>query len=203
MGINELRQQIDSIDNVKEIICNVINNIITNDSLYLPEQGFKAGLEILFTHNVDNEKQNESFVVYTSKYLATVAEASNESITITEDRVKFDKEIIYNNEKAVLDDFYIVDLSIQGIADNRTEEEKEEEKDEENKNTLYGVVKVDSSNSKNPYTNIITPRYSCIKYLEGTKDFMCTTKDGKVGIIGSDGKTKIKLEYESISIKLW
>ena len=172
---------------------------LTNGALYLPEQGFKVGLGISFTHTFDQENQNDRFVVFTAEYLAKQAESVNGSITISEDKVEFDKEVIYCNEKAVLNNLYVVDESIQQtkqtkpVTTNNTNGTEKE-------TVLYGVAKIETENNKSNSKVVITPRYSKVQYLEGTQDFMCTTADGKVGIIGSDGTTKIDLKFDDISI---
>ena len=58
---------------------------------------------------------------------------------------------------------------------------------------LYGVASL-----ANPTNTIIGTRYTSIEFMEGSNDFIVRTSDGKMGIIGSDGITKVRLEYDDI-----
>jgi len=85
----------------------------------------------------------------------------------------FEDFIKFNNEKALLKSLAIV-------------------RDEKTK--LYGV----SSINNGGLTPIITARYKKIQYLEGSGDFIVTSEEGKVGIIASDGITKVKPDFDQI-----
>lgn len=60
-----------------------------------------------------------------------------------------------------------------------------------NSNNNYGVYKLDG-------TEIIGAKYSNIKFIESTKEFIVTTMENKMGIMMYDSSTKIKPEYDSI-----
>lgn len=55
-----------------------------------------------------------------------------------------------------------------------------------------GIIKPDG-------TEIVGPKYNDITYMENTGDYMVTSAN-KVGIINSQGKSKIDLEYEEIKV---
>ena len=167
---------------------------LLNETLYLPEDGFKYGLGVKFEHQYAQERQNESFIVYTAEYLSKQAETVYEFITISEDTVSFDREFVYFNEKAVLDNLYVVDERIQETKTNKPSKNEVDESQKEE--YLHGVVKIE----ENKTTKVISPHYKEIKYLEGTKDFWCKDERDRVGIINSSGETKIDFKYDSIKL---
>ena len=88
------------------------------------------------------------------------------------EKSKLDNYIIFNNEKALLYNLLVIQDASTG---------------------LFGVA-----NLSNESNVIITARYKSIEYIEGNGDFIVTTEDNKVGIIGNDGITKVKPTYDSI-----
>lgn len=93
--------------------------------------------------------------------------------TISLEKSGFEDFVKFSNEKALLRNLAIV---------------------KDAKTNLYGVSSI-NNNNLNP---VITARYKMIHYLEGSGDFIVTTEDNKVGIIGSDGITKVRPEFDQI-----
>lgn len=60
-----------------------------------------------------------------------------------------------------------------------------------NDNGKYGVRSLDGK-------EIIGTKYSSIKFVESSKDFIVKTDDGKMGILASNGTTKIQPDYDEI-----
>lgn len=79
---------------------------------------------------------------------------------------------VFANQKAVLQDMLVV-----------TKGENED---------VYAVIKTDG-------TTVLEPKYDEITYLPETGDFKVTT-NGKVGILGSNGSTKVQIMYDSIDL---
>lgn len=57
----------------------------------------------------------------------------------------------------------------------------------------FGVIKTDG-------TEILSPRYNEIEFVEGLGEFIITNSSSKVGIAYADGKTKITVAYDEIKI---
>lgn len=138
-------------------------------NLYITSEGLARAFNIMITRDTNTN----SISIFTLPYLADYYSQSIANAAITAGTNNFSEKIMYNNQKAVLYNMMIV-------KDPQTEQ--------------YGVVTLD-----NPTNPIIGIRYSSIEFMEGSNDFIVKTKEGKVGIIGSDGVTKVKLEYDQIS----
>ena len=71
-----------------------------------------------------------------------------------------------------------------------------------NANNEYGVdiIKTEVVNGKSTtkVVELIGKKYSSIKFIESTKEFIVTTSDKKVGILSSTGETKIQPYYDEI-----
>lgn len=79
---------------------------------------------------------------------------------------------VFANQKAILQDMLVVT--------------KGDNKD------IFAVIKTDG-------TPVLEPKYNDIVYLPETGDFKVTT-NGKVGILGSNGTTKVQIMYDSIDL---
>ena len=79
---------------------------------------------------------------------------------------------VFANQKAVLQDMLVVTKGENG--------------------DVYAVIKTDG-------TTVLEPKYDEITYLPETGDFKVTT-NGKVGILGSNGSTKVQIMYDSIDL---
>ena len=81
----------------------------------------------------------------------------------------------FKNQKALLYDLLIV----QNVENTETT----------NHNTRYGIYKIGT----NGITEIVGTKYSDIEFIESTQEFIVKTTEDKVGIITSDGKTKVQI----------
>lgn len=137
--------------------------------LYITSDGLARAFNVMFSRDTTKN----SISIFTLPYLADYYSQSIQNAAIIEGKNDFSEKVLYNNQKAVL-------YNMMVVQDSESEQ--------------YGVVTLD-----NPTNPIIGIRYASIEFIEGSNDFIVKTKDGKVGIIGSDGVTKVKLEYDQIS----
>ena len=79
---------------------------------------------------------------------------------------------VFANEKAILNDMLVVS--------------------NENNNGMYGVIDINGN-------AILEDKYDNITYLPETGDFKVES-DGKVGILGNKGETRIQIMYDSIEL---
>ncbi len=77
----------------------------------------------------------------------------------------------FNDQKAILKNLVI-------ISDSRGQ---------------HGILDIETENT------VLEPKYSNIKYMPATGDFLVES-NGKQGIVGIDGKDKIKMQYDSIEL---
>lgn len=146
----------------------VIKPVGTN--LYIASEDLTRAFNVLFSR----DESNNSISIYTLNYLTDYYSKKIPNSAVTKETTKFSESVLYNNQKALLYNMMIV-------------------KDAEQE--AYGMVMMDEPN--NP---IIGMRYSSLEFIEGSNDFIAKTIGGnaKVGIIGSDGITKVRLEYDNI-----
>lgn len=140
------------------------------EKLYLSEQGLERAFNLMLSYNEENNTINISTLSYLTAYYEKTI--TNASI----DKSSFADDIKFNNAKALLRNLII-------IQDPNTK--------------LYGVGILNSSKE---LSTVITQRYTEIEYIEGSDDFIVTTEGKKVGIIGSDGITKVKPDYDTIEV---
>lgn len=140
------------------------------NNLYISSEDVTRAFNVSFTR----DESKNSISIYTLNYLTDYYSKQIANSAITKDTSQFSESVLYNNQKAILYNMMVV-------------------KDSETK--LYGMVMMDEVN--NP---IIGMRYSSIEFIEGSNDFIVKTSDSnaKVGIIGNDGMTKVRLEYDDI-----
>ena len=138
--------------------------------LYLSQAGLERAFNLKISYN-----QNENKVtIATLAYITSQYESTFSNVVIT--KSGFSKDVIFNNQKALLSNLVVV-------------------KDTSSNNNLFGV----SLYKDNQLSNIISPRYKSVEYIEGIDDFIVKTEDDKYGIIGKDGITKVKPSYDAIS----
>lgn len=139
-------------------------------NLYISTEGLSRAFNVLFSQDADNN----SISIYTINYLADYYSKNIENSAVTSDTNDFSESVLFNNQKALLHNMMIV-------------------RDAQTK--LYGVIMMDD-----PTNPIIGIRYAGIEFIEGSNDFIVKTSgaNAKVGIIGSDGVTKVRLEYDDI-----
>ncbi len=140
----------------------------SGSDLYISSEGLSRAFNIM----ISRDASNNTVTMFTLNYLADYYSKQVQNSAITSDTSSFSESVTFNNQKAVLYDMMIV-------KDATTNQ--------------YGVVSI-----SDPTNQIIGARYSSIEFMEGSNDFIVKTRDSKVGIIGSDGVTKVKLEYDDI-----
>lgn len=138
-------------------------------NLYISSEDLARAFNIM----VNKEQETNTFSIFTLSYLTDYYSKQVQNSALIADGNNFTEKVKFNNQKAVLYDMMIV---------------------KDPTSNLYGVVTI-----SNPANIIIGARYSGIEFMEGSNDFIVKTKEGKVGIIGSDGVTKVKLEYDDIN----
>ncbi len=131
------------------------------------------GLAKAFNLIVSYEAENNTVTITALPYLTAYYEKTYPDISL--ENSDFGDDVKFNNEKALLKNLVV-------IKDLATE--------------LYGVSTFDD----NQLVPVISARYAQVEYMEGTNDFIVTTEDKKVGIIGSDGITKVRPDYDTIDI---
>lgn len=145
-----------------------IKSIGTN--LYITSESFRKAFNIMF----NEDKDTNSISIFTLDYLANYYTRQIKNAVVTRDKNSFPESVLYNNQKALLYNMVI-------IQDQQTK--------------LYGMANLDD-----PTNPIIGMRYASIEFIEGSEDFIVRTSGSrsKVGIIGNDGVTKVRLEYDNI-----
>lgn len=129
------------------------------------------GLKKAFNLIISYEQKSNSLEIATLPNIVNYYEKKIKGICL--EKSEFEDFVKFNNEKALLKNLAIV---------------------KDDKTKLYGV----SSINNGELTPIITARYKKIQYMEGSGDFIVTSEEGKVGIIASDGTTKVKPDFDQI-----
>lgn len=140
----------------------------SGSNMYISSDGLVRAFNVRFDYNTENNE----VLIFSLSYLANYYSGQITNAAITTSTSSLSESIIYNNQKALLYNLVI-------IKDDTTKQ--------------YGVASL-----ANPTNTIIGTRYSSIEFMEGSNDFIVKTSDNKMGIIGSDGITKVRLEYDDI-----
>lgn len=116
------------------------------------------------------DKEANKMVIYTLPYLTNyyMTQYSNAAI-----------ENNFNNQKALLYGLLVV----QNIENT--------ESSYNNRDIRYGVHNLDNE-------EIVGKKYTNIEFIEGTEEFIVKTTEDKVGIITSDGTTKVSPQYDAL-----
>lgn len=136
--------------------------------LYISEESASRAFNIM----VNRDTSNNSFSVFTLTYLADYYSKQIPNAAVTSDATNFSETILYNNQKALLYNMVVI---------------------KDTTSNQYGMALI--SDPTNP---IIGARYSSIEFVEGSNDFIVMTANSKMGIIGNDGVTKVRLDYDDI-----
>ncbi len=140
----------------------------SGSKLYISTDGLARAFNVM----VNRDIENNSISIFTLGYLADYYSKQITNAAITADTSGFSESVTFNNQKAVLYDMMVV-------KDPTTNQ--------------YGVVSISDPNNQ-----IIGSRYASIEFIEGSNDFIVETAESKVGIIGSDGITKVRFDYDEI-----
>ncbi len=144
--------------------------MLKGENLYISSKGLSRA----FNLNISYDDSTNTVIIQTLPYLTTYYEGAIANASL--EKSNFSDQVKFNNEKAILNNLIVV---------------------QDEGTTLYGVNLISSNGTIN---SVITPRYTQVEYMEGTEDFIVTTEDKKVGIIGSDGITKVRPDYDKIEI---
>lgn len=142
--------------------------IAKGNDLYINQEG----LQKTFNLRIGYTTKNNTINIATLPYLVSYYNKQIKTSANSKDAGNFTDSVIFNNEKAILYNFIIV---------------------KDSSTSLYGMASL-----SNPDTLIISARYKQIEFIEGINDFIVTTSDGKVGILGNDAVTKVKPAYDQI-----
>ena len=128
------------------------------------------GLGIACNLQIGYDKETNNMVIYTLPYLANyyMIQYSNAAI-----------EDNFNNQKALLYGLLVV----QNVENT--------DKSSSSKDIRYGIHNLENE-------EIVGKKYTDIEFIEGTKEFIVKTTENKVGIITSDGTTKVSPQYDSL-----
>ena len=140
----------------------------SGSNMYISSDGLVRAFNVRFDYSASSNQIS----IFSLSYLANYYSSEIANAAITTSTSSLSESVIYNNQKALLYNLIII-------------------KDETTKQ--YGVASL-----ANPTNTIIGTRYSSIEFMEGSNDFIVKTSDNKMGIIGSDGITKVRLEYDNI-----
>ena len=140
----------------------------SGSNMYISSEGLSRAFNVRFDYNTAKNEVS----IFGLSYLANYYSGQITNAAITTKTSGLSESIIYNNQKALLYNLVV-------IRDETTKQ--------------YGVASL-----ANPTNTIIGTRYSSIEFMEGSNDFIVKTSDNKMGIIGSDGITKVRLEYDDI-----
>ena len=140
----------------------------SGSNMYISSDGLVRAFNVRFDYNTGNNEVS----IFSLSYLANYYSGQITNAAITTSTSSLSESVIYNNQKALLYNLVV-------IKDDTTKQ--------------YGVASL-----ANPTNTIIGTRYSSIEFMEGSNDFIVKTSDNKMGIIGSDGITKVRLEYDDI-----
>lgn len=142
--------------------------IASGSNLYITSDGLTRAFNVRF----DYSSASNEVSIFSLNYLANYYTNQITNSAITSTNSSLSESILYNNQKALLYNMVV-------IKDSST--------------NLYGVASLADSDNI-----IIGTRYTSIEFMEGSNDFIVKTSDGKMGIIGNDGITKVRLEYDDI-----
>lgn len=130
------------------------------------------GLQRAFNVRYDYITEENTISIFSLSYLAEYYSGQISNSALTVETSNLSDTILFNNQKALLYNLVV-------IKDANTNQ--------------YGVASL-----ADPTNVIIGTRYNSIEFVEGSNDFIVETTDRKMGIIGSDGITKVRLEYDDI-----
>lgn len=142
--------------------------LASGSNLYITSDGLVRAFNVMFNYSAENNEVS----IFSLSYLANYYSNQITNAAITSATSNLSESVIYNNQKAILYNMVV-------IKDSTTD--------------LYGVASL-----SDPTNTIIGTRYTSIEFMEGSNDFIVRTSENKMGIIGSDGITKVRLEYDAI-----
>lgn len=130
----------------------------------------KEGIEKAFNVKFVYDEENKKIKISTMPYLVSLWDNKIKDLGYSQSSKNF------NDQKAILKDMLIV------------------KKEKDSNGTKYAVI-----NTAKKGESILEAKYTNISYIPETSDFL-VEDDKKMGIISSNGDTKIRLDYDKIEI---
>ena len=118
-----------------------------------------------------NQSSN-NIQIYTLEYFYSLMSGQIKDLFKVNSNTNNESKVVIDNKKALLYNYVINYDEATG---------------------LYGMALL-----SDPTKLIISKKYKQIDYVEGSDDFIVTTVDGKVGILGKDSLAKVDPKYDSI-----
>ena len=140
-----------------------------NGKLYISAKDLGVSCNVKITYS----KTDNKVIIYTLPYLVNYYFKQYPNAAISTN---------FNNQKALLYDMLVV----QSV--NNTEKNQDE------KAIRYGVNKLNSQNND----VIIGMKYTNIEFIEGAEEFVVSTEENKVGVVTSDGTSRIEPIYDTL-----
>ena len=155
--------------NLTSQVFNIDDTILfKNGKLYISESGIGRAFNVLFRYN----ESSNYIQIYTLEYFYSLMSKQVNDLFKVNSNSGNESKVIVDNKKALLYNYVI----------NYDE------------NTgLYGMALL-----SDPTKLIISKKYKQIDYVEGSDDFIVTTVDNKVGILGKDSFAKVDPKYDLI-----
>ena len=142
--------------------------LFKNGKLYISENGIGRAFNVLFKYN----QASNNIQIYTLEYFYSLMSGQIKDLFKVNSNTNNESKVIIDNKKALLYNYVINYDETTG---------------------LYGMALLSDPNKL-----IISKKYKQIDYVEGSDDFIVTTVDGKVGILGKDSLAKVDPKYDSI-----
>ena len=158
---------------------------------------------------IDNNDKNSSIQTENDYEYYTLGEAvveKNGKLYTTMDGISLGCNLImnYNQEKNEIDIYTLPYIATSYSKQITNSSLNDKDAIFSNKKALrYNMIVVKNTNNKYGVYDlsgnvIIGEKYASLVFLESTEEFIVKTDEGKMGIISSDGTTKIQPEYASI-----
>ena len=155
--------------NLTSQVFNIDDTILfKNGKLYISENGIGRAFNVLFKYN----HSSNNIQIYTLEYFYSLMSGQIKDLFKVNSNTNNESKVVIDNKKALLYNYVINYDEATG---------------------LYGMALL-----SDPTKLIISKKYKQIDYVEGYDDFIVTTVDGKVGILGKDSLAKVDPKYDSI-----
>ena len=155
--------------NLTSQVFNIDDTILfKNGKLYISENGIGRAFNVLFKYN----QASNNIQIYTLEYFYSLMSGQIKDLFKVNSNTNNESKVVIDNKKALLYNYVINYDEATG---------------------LYGMALL-----SDPTKLIISKKYKQIDYVEGSDDFIVTTVDGKVGILGKDSLAKVDPKYDSI-----
>lgn len=155
--------------NLTSQVFNIDDTILfKNGKLYISENGIGRAFNVLFKYN----QSSNNIQIYTLEYFYSLMSGQIKDLFKVNSNTNNESKVVIDNKKALLYNYVINYDEATG---------------------LYGMALL-----SDPTKLIISKKYKQIDYVEGSDDFIVTTVDGKVGILGKDSLAKVDPKYDSI-----